>query len=140
MHITLFVLEHIETHKPDDLWKLCLTLTSWKYTEIILNEFHKYIEGKVGTQISNIASHTTGKNGNFEHSKIDYIVSKTKWGSRGHMSFPAWIPHVLHVACHVSATVFICLCYFFPIPLHLFQIQLGRDYDAMQHFSIYVFY
>jgi hypothetical protein len=44
MHITLFVLVDIETHKPDGLCKLYLTLTSWKYTEIIMNEFHKYIE------------------------------------------------------------------------------------------------
>jgi hypothetical protein len=34
-------------------------------------------------------SRTTGKNGNFEHSKIDYIVSKNKWDSRGHVSFLA---------------------------------------------------
>jgi hypothetical protein len=31
-----------------------------------------------------------GKNINFEHSKIDYIVSTNKWDSRGHMSFTAW--------------------------------------------------
>ena len=31
---------------------------------------------------------------NFEHSKIDYIVSKTKWDSRDHVSFIAWIPLV----------------------------------------------
>jgi hypothetical protein len=37
---------------------------------------------------------------------MDYIVSKTKWGSRGHVSFPAWIPHVLHAACHISTAVF----------------------------------
>jgi hypothetical protein len=96
MHITFFVLAHIETYMPDGL----------------------------------------GKNINFEHSKMDYIVSKNKWDSRGHVSFTAWIPPVLHAACHISAAVSICLRYFFPIPVHLFPIQPGRDYAAMQHFFI----
>ena len=73
---------------------------------------------------------------NFQHSKIDYILSKNKWDSRGHASFTAWIPLVLHAACHISAAISICLRYFFPIPVHLFSFQLSRDCAAMQHLFI----
>jgi hypothetical protein len=73
-------------------------------------------------EISNIESQSSCKKGNFEHRKMDYIASKTKWGSRGHVSFSAWIPTVLDVAC-VSFAVSIFLRYFFPIPMHLFPIQ-----------------
>jgi hypothetical protein len=77
-------------------------------------------------KISNIASHTTGKNGNFEHSKMDYIVSKIKWDFRGHVSFTAWIPHVFHVACHISIVVSIFLLYFFHLP-PLLEIVLNSN-------------
>ena len=49
----------------------------------------------------------------FQHSKIDYILSKNRWGSRGHMSFTTWIPPVFHAACHISVVVSIYLRYFF---------------------------
>ena len=61
---------------------------------------------------------------------MDYIVSKNKWDSRGHVPFTAWIPHVLHAACHISTAV-----YFFPVPMHLFPIQPDKDYSKLQFFK-----
>jgi hypothetical protein len=41
----------------------------------------------------------------YEQIVFCYILSKNKWFSTCQASFTAWIPPVLHVACHIFAAV-----------------------------------
>jgi hypothetical protein len=85
---------------------------------------------------------------NFQDGKIDYILSKNKRDSRGHMSFTAWIPPALHVSCHISTAFSIWLRYFFPsmciysqfnpagttLP-HNTCLKVGKSTDVKDRFS-----